>query len=407
MIRIRNLVVDTLALLSLISALAFVFRNDRVEVKEQVVEQTTVEEEGEAPPRETLRLAVTTCVDVKDPAYTTEKHVYDKMGNLLDQLGEGYRYTTIRLSDLEDAEKVASYDVIFLACSLHPRHWHNYSLPPNKSIRPGTIAHQFDAKVMAVLRKNLQGFVRRGGTLYASDFQFEVLHWTFPEFFGGIAFDAVETGEAQTVKAEVVDEGLREHIGADLRLRFDLPGWFPAVLRGPDVATYLTGEYNKVGGGRASAPLLVKTPVNQGTLIYTSFHNEKQNSRQEIELLKFLVFATVTARESARVDRMMVSGGFSPQKSNLLSASSQGGAVNRTYVSRKSGPLRFVLGFAAQGARLRLEVVGPGGRTFRKEGNSTMSLEVPDAPAGEWAYTVTPLEIPYPNYPFTLTIGER
>ena len=35
------------------------------------------------------------------------------------------------------------------------------------------------------------------------------------------------------------------------------------------------------------------------------------------------------------------------------------------------------------------------------------AMRVPDAAAGEWAYTVTPLSIPYPNYPFSLTIGEH
>jgi hypothetical protein len=32
---------------------------------------------------------------------------------------------------------------------------------------------------------------------------------------------------------------------------------------------------------------------------------------------------------------------------------------------------------------------------------------VPDAAAGEWTYTVTALKLPYPNFPFTVRIGEK
>ena len=159
--------------------------------------------------------------------------------------------------------------------------------------------------------------------------------------------------------------------------------------------------------GRTQAPLLVKAPVGQGTVFFTSFHNEKQNSQSELDLLKYLVFTTVTAREAARVERMMVSGGFSPQKSGLLSASPEDPSLRLTYRSREAGRLRFVLGFRPEGARLRLTVVGPDGKSVHKEGTSTFDIEVADAPAGEWTYTVTPLSVPYPNFPFTLNVGKR
>jgi hypothetical protein len=104
---------------------------------------------------------------------------------------------------------------------------------------------------------------------------------------------------------------------------------------------------------------------------------------------------------------MLVSGGFSPRRSSLLSASPEGGSVRRAYHNRRPSRLRFVLGFTEPGARLRLLVSGPDGRSVEKEGASTVTIEVPEAAAGEWTYTITPLSVPYPNYPFTLTVGER
>src|SRR4051794_8520071 len=48
---------------------------------------------------------------------------YDDMGKLLKQLGAGYPFTTIALEDLEDAEKVGRYDVIFATCGTVPDSW--------------------------------------------------------------------------------------------------------------------------------------------------------------------------------------------------------------------------------------------------------------------------------------------
>ena len=173
MSRLRSLLVDCVATLSLFGAMFLVFWYDRHSLPRKAgpvnppnVVTTVEEEPAPEPPPKPLRLAVTTCVDARnDPQYNEKQHLYDKMGQLLEQLGGGYRYTTITLTDLEDAGKIQLYDVIFLACSLHPRHWHDYSAPIRKGLRPGTENPQFDAKLMARLRANLHDFVERGGNL--------------------------------------------------------------------------------------------------------------------------------------------------------------------------------------------------------------------------------------------------
>ena len=35
-----------------------------------------------------------------------------------------------------------------------------------------------------------------------------------------------------------------------------------------------------------------------------------------------------------------------------------------------------------------------------------LCVEVDNAEAGDWRYTVTALHVPYPNFPFTLAVGE-
>ena len=71
-------------------------------------------------------------------------------------------------------------------------------------------------------------------------------------------------------------------------------------IRKRQATFYLRGNYRpKTGGERVTAPLLAKVPFGRGTIIFTSFHNEKVNSELETKLLKFLVFAAVTAKETA------------------------------------------------------------------------------------------------------------
>ena len=69
--------------------------------------------------------------------------------------------------------------------------------------------------------------------------------------------------------------------------------------------------------------------------------------------------------------------------------------------------MQFALVFADRGAHLRLTVVAPDGTQLEKEGTKTFTLDVPAAAAGQWRYTVTPITVPYLNFPFSLTIGEK
>ena len=96
-----------------------------------------------------------------------------------------------------------------------------------------------------------------------------------------------------------------------------------------------------IGQGRRraiTAPLLVKVPFQHGTIIFTSFHNEKVNSELETKLLRFLVFAAVTAKDTAAAQNIMISGGFSPQKQSLLSTSPESAPVTSTYKNTNAGP---------------------------------------------------------------------
>jgi hypothetical protein len=214
-------------------------------------------------------------------------------------------------------------------------------------------------------------------------------------------------GAKQEMTAEVVDPGLRDLVGSTIPLNFDQPAWDPAFFSGRDVTTILQGRFRTTDGATRDSPLLVKFPVGKGTVIFTSFHNEKVNQEIELKLLRYLVFSAVTARVEQEVAQTMLKGGFSPQGKSILSASADNPSVTRTYDCTKPGALRFVLGFENLGALLRLKVVGPDGTKLEQEGSSTVTIEVPNPAVGKWQYTITAVKVPYPNFPFTITVGHK
>jgi hypothetical protein len=303
---------------------------------------------------------------------------FDNMGALLTSLGEGYKWTPISEADLRSSNRLGGFDVIFLTCNATTRD---------------------DQELYDALRR----FVQNGGTLYASDLRFAALQGAFPDL---LAKKIHKTGKKQEVNARVVDRGLHDALGSDeVELTFNTPGWKPASFDRAQVKTYLEGWYVTEFGQKAFAPLLVSFTFGKGTVIFTSFHNSAQNSETELKLLRYLVFTAVTAEVEQKVLQMMAKGEFSPGPSTRLETSPQKPKVMRTYHHPKAGPLRFALGFANQGARLRLTLVSPDKKKVEREGKATFIIEIANAPAGEWQYTVTGLEVPFPHFPFTLTVG--
>lgn len=394
---IRPIVDATIALLLLL-ALVVVFRSDKPLASAEAEGGLKTIEEGPPEPEpvvQPLKLAVTFCAP--------ERAEYDDMGKLLKKLGQGYEYTQIHLDDLADYDKISQFDVVFATCGTFTEAWLAARLN-EKGARPNTEVRRANDAMFEKARESLRKYLASGKTLYASDQMYQLLRRVFEEYTNA---DPSSVGEAQSVEANVTDSGLSEQIGQRLSIKFDMPDWYPARFSAPGQTVYLEGRYRTMNGRMEDAPLLVKLPYEQGSLLFTSFHNEKQNSEEEEKLLRYLVFATVTAKEVSKVTKTMMAGGFSPQKSSLLSASKGSPTASQTYKSKKSGRLQFVLGFEDRGARLKLKVVGPNGKTYEKEGNSTITVEIKDAPVGDWKYTVTAVKVPYENFPFTLTVGEE
>ena len=391
-----QLLLDACLTVGLLAALTLIFVIDRqappavsenAQPELQVVEQP----DPEPAPVRKLRLGV-----------TPTGGAFDDMGRLLDSLGEGYRYQAFPLDDLRNRNKMSELDVIFLTCSGVPTAWLGKKIGQGE--RAGTDVYEPNEKVLHEVSQSLKEFVRRGGTLYASDLHYKLIAPAFEEF---ATPTKAAVGKPQDISAQVVDPGLRELVGSEMPLHFDQPGWFPAAFAGEKLVTYLRGRYQPEEGEARESAFLVKFPYHDGTVIFTSFHNEKQNSKTELELLRYLVFSAVTAEEETRVQRTMVRGGFSQTKQNLFSASADQPSATTVYHAEEAGHLQFVLAFQPLGARLKLTLESPDGKKLEQDGTSTFTIDVPAAAAGDWKYTVTAIKLPNENFPFTVTVGRK
>ncbi len=304
---------------------------------------------------------------------------YDDMGSLLAKLGKGYRFTPISERDLRDPAALGKFDVVFMTCG-------------NSNAQ--------DLPLISSLRQ----YVENGGTLYASDLRFDALRGAFPEFM--LKKNVLPGWAPQNVKARVLEPELRKTIGANISLHFDSMGWMPAACERKKVKTIVEGSFVNMNGQKLLAPLLVKFSCRRGTVIFTSFHNARQTSKLEDKLLKYLVFTAVTAKAESTAQRAMLAAGFEPKESKNLTIAAQPAKLDFSAKTQKPGNLQFAVGFDAPGARLKIQVIAPNGEKIEHEDKATFILEIPDAPPGEWRYFISAPTIPFPNYPFSLIVGE-
>jgi hypothetical protein len=309
----------------------------------------------------------------------------------------GFRTTRLANEDLVRPNLENDFEVLFLACS-----------PVEKR----------DIEIIRNAGPRLRQFVENGGTIYASDWRLPYVATAFPEFYDEKALlPGRSTPPTDPIRAKILDKGLKEVLGPEVEISFDLNEWRPAAFKRHMVTVYMTGSYEAMrpaGMKVTDAPLLVKfSPPKKpgatkapGVIIFTSFHNAKQG-KVGPKLLRYLVFHTVTARVEAEERAKIAEQGFEAKSSSLVSASAEDPKVTRKYQSQKKGKLMFNLAFNPQeGVKMRLRVKAPDGRFAEGERATSFTIEVPDAPVGEWEYTVTAVGLSNPNFPFTVTVAE-
>jgi hypothetical protein len=191
---------------------------------------------------------------------------------------------------LMDPVRLGEFDVLFFDCGLADIYLG--SSPPD-------------------VFKNVRDFVDGGGSIYVSDWAYEILRLGFPGTFDFQGDDQVRNAAKVGVMSprnasdvpipllgDVVSVNLVEALETNrVQLIFNKGSWVvPATTQPPAVEVWVTGDVSiNSGGGTTTlndAPLLMRSPYGDGNIFFTTFHTSSEVSSTEemIATLRYVIF---------------------------------------------------------------------------------------------------------------------
>jgi hypothetical protein len=212
--------------------------------------------------------------------------VLNEMGFANYELIDGLDQAEIK-DFLSNAEKLAEYDIIFF----------NGGFIESEVIY--NEENPLDADV-ALRLANLKAFVENGGTVYASDWAYDVVEIIWPEAADFVGDDlepnAAQMGDYGSVTASVTDTSLSEFLGVDtLDILYDLPVWPPASETSGSVSVHLEGRVFYTDGQNSgvplNSPLLFSFNAGQGKVVYSSFRVARNASAEMVDTLQYMMYS--------------------------------------------------------------------------------------------------------------------
>ncbi|MEZ4318692.1 MAG: carboxypeptidase-like regulatory domain-containing protein [Myxococcota bacterium] len=224
------------------------------------------------------------CIEQGDVSIAVLTGAYDHIQEILGHVGLAYDeingvQAASSLSLLRDPNRMAQYDVLFFNCGMSDA-WLDH-----------------DTEVA----QNLRTFVENGGSIYASDWSYYLVEASFRDqnSFAGNDFEpgSAYVGATGTVQANVLDPSMQQLLGSNQAvINYDLDSW-AAMVSADNATTLIEGPYEyytgDFWGGTETrfAPLASRFQYGQGTVIYTSFHNEQQTTFDMDLLLQDIVLS--------------------------------------------------------------------------------------------------------------------
>lgn len=188
-----------------------------------------------------------------------------------------------------NADILADYDAVFVNC--------------------GVDESDFILGMSPAIKQNLKDYIENGGSLYVSDWSYDLIEAVWPEKINFLADDLrnsdAEHGEDGTYRMSVVEPGLADYVGADeVDIGFSFGNFAIATQLEAGVTTYLRGDVGYRVNGTVSTlpdtPLTVGFTVGSGRVIFTSFHQESdgEGNTEELEVdgpedlvLRYIIFS--------------------------------------------------------------------------------------------------------------------
>jgi hypothetical protein len=304
------------------------------------------------------------------------------MASILDSMG--WEFTEIDYKDLRNLDLLSQYNAVFINCA------RAFADVDDDEANAQTDPIEWSVAQASVA---LEQYVRNGGTLYASDWAYTFINRGMP---GYLTFpEQAKIGSEGVVQVDVKDPGLAAVLGGStVPINFDLGAWVPIQGVSDKVKVYLTLN---------DWQLAASFPYGQGKVIYTAFHNQKQTTDQEKQLLEYLVLLTTTEGMSADLQTSMAAAGHQAQQ-ELLGTIRAGGTSERYTLPNRSAS-HLAVGLDWQAGTMRLTVFKPDGSVYaEQEGPPPLIVDIPDAKAGNWSFEVQALDVPPGTLAYTIQI---
>jgi hypothetical protein len=243
----------------------------------------------------TTKLEEPACLDPSTLDIAVISGNYDDFDQVLDHMGIT-DYVVINGLDQVELEDfllnptaMADYDLIFFN---------------GGTLEEGVFYDTEDASnpTVAEVQQNLRDFVTEGGSVYASDWAYDVLVQTWPDrldFLGAEGTpNSAQLGASQAVNARVANFAMSEFLELDtdyVPVTYDLPVWPPLVQVGSTVSTHLVAdiEYRENGVTlyQAASPLLVSFNGGGGRVVFSSFRMVANDNEDMVKVMKYVMFA--------------------------------------------------------------------------------------------------------------------
>jgi hypothetical protein len=187
---------------------------------------------------------------------------------------------------LDDPDTLAQYDIIFFNGGF---------------VEDGVIYDLEDATNTAPTQRiqNIVDYVDAGGSIYASDWAYDVVELGWPDRVDFVGVDEIpndaQEGDYENVTAAVSDTSLAEFLGKSyLDLTYDLPVWPPIESVSSSVSVHLTGTVPYSDGlsdyTLTSVPILVSFNSGDGRVAFSTFRVARNASDDMVATLQYMMY---------------------------------------------------------------------------------------------------------------------
>ncbi len=338
---------------------------------------------------------------------------YDDIGEVLENLG--FQAEQIEEEDLTSLTTLSNYDAVYINCS-------------------ATIN-----LIAEDAASTISDYVKNGGIIYASDWANTLIEAAFPNkinfyegenIWGASDAESAQIGQSGEVEAEVTDPGLQEVLGKKkIKVNFDLDDWavidsvnqgVNTLIKGPaKIIDYSNNDQDwenldfenpenldkleeiDLSKTLDDKPFVVSFTEGKGQVLYTTFHNESQNTSDMENILDWFVIWTKAAGLTEEA-RNIADQDNTEVLQEIIDSINKNETKN--YYFNASGKDDFKITLNFSGSAISLKITDSENNKVIEEdiANPPYTKKI-DAEKGKYKIQIKGTDIPEENYPFVVT----